>query len=343
MARALASPAVRRALASPSSGRIGVFAAGKAAAGMARAALAELGDAPALVVLPRGHSARGLPRRVVVFAAHPEPDAASLRAGRRAIRFFRSFGRDDTILCLLSGGASSLLAAPREGVTLAQKRRLIRELARTGAPIDALNRLRTKLSAIKGGRLGRSTAARLVTFVLSDVPGDRAALVGSGPTVRGRRRDLVRVVGSNRSGLEAAAREARRIGLKPVLEPRRIAGEAARAGRRLARRAATLRPGSVLLAGGETTVSLENAAPRATGRTMPRARAGGREGDPATIVRSRFWPRARTASTATRERREPSPMARRVRRAPRPRDRSRRRTGPARLRAGCSRPWGTSS
>src|SRR6185436_12959115 len=142
--------------------------------------------------------------------------------------------------------------------TLAQKRSAVRELARSGASIAAVNRLRTKLSAIKGGRLGRSTAARLITLVLSDVPGDRASLVGSGPTVRGRRRDLVRVVGSNRSGLEAAAREARRIGLKPVLAPRRIAGEAARAGRRLARRAATLRPGSVLLAGGETTVALRN-------------------------------------------------------------------------------------
>ena len=310
VARALASPGVRRALASPSSGRIGVFAAGKAAAGMARAALAELGDAPALVVLPRGHSARGLPRSVVVFAAHPEPDAASLRAGRRAIRFFRSFGRDDTILCLLSGGASSLLAAPREGVTLAQKRRLIRELARTGAPIEALNRLRTKLSAIKGGRLGRSTAARLVTLVLSDVPGDRAALVGSGPTVRGRRRDLVRVVGTNRSGLEAAAREARRIGLKPVLEPRRIAGEAARAGRRLARRAATLRPGSVLLAGGETTVSLKNVGCRAAAEADASSSPWGPRRRSATIVRSPFSPRARTASMATRERREPSPTAR---------------------------------
>ncbi len=255
MARALAEASVRRAL--ESGGRVGLFAAGKAAAAMARAALAHLGSrAPALVVLPRGHSARGFPRRAVAFAAHPEPDASSLRAGRRAFRFFRSFGREDTILCLLSGGASSLLSAPRAGVTLAQKRRLIRELARTGAPIEALNRLRTKLSAIKGGRLGRSTAARLVTLVLSDVPGDRAALVGSGPTVRGRRGDLVRVVGSNRSGLEAAAREARKRGLTPVVETRRLSGEAMQAGRRLARRARNLRAGSVLLAGGETTVAL---------------------------------------------------------------------------------------
>ncbi len=247
---------MRRALASGR--RVGVFAAGKGAAGMARAALAELGPVPALVVLPRGHATRGVPRRAVAFAAHPEPDAASLRAGRRALRFFRSFGREDTILCLLSGGASSLLAVPRPGMTLAQKRRAIRNLARTGAPIAALNRLRTKLSAIKGGRLGKSTAARLVTLVLSDVPGDRASLVGSGPTIRGRSRrgDLVRVVGSNRSGVLAAAREARKRGLSVSRVPRRLSGEAALAGRRLARRARSLRRGSVLLAGGETTVSL---------------------------------------------------------------------------------------
>ncbi len=341
MARALASATVKRALAS--SGRVGLFAAGKAAAAMARAARAHLGSrAPAFVVLPRGHSARGLPRRAVAFAAHPEPDASSLRAGRRAFRFFRSFGREDTILCLLSGGASSLLAVPREGVTLAQKRRLIRELARTGAPIDALNRLRTKLSAIKGGRLGRSTAARLVTLVLSDVPGDRASLVGSGPTVRGRRRDLVRVVGSNRSGLEAAAREARRIGLKPVLDPRRLSGEAARAGRRLARRAATLRPGSVLLAGGETTVSLKNAAPDGRGGSAASSSRWGPRRRSTTIVRSPFWPRARTASTAPRERREPSPTARRFV-APAPAGSSLPPHWPGTTRAGCSRPWGTSS
>lgn len=275
VARSIASAPLRRAL--ESGGRVGLFAAGKAAAGMARAALAHLGPrAPALVVLPRGHSARGLPRRAVAFAAHPEPDASSLGAGRRALRFFRSFGREDTILCLLSGGASSLLAVPREGVTLAQKRRLVRELARTGAPIDALNRLRTRLSAIKGGRLGRSTAARLVTLVLSDVPGDRAALVGSGPTVRSRRGDLVRIVGSNRSGLLAAAREVRKRGKTPVVETRRLSGEAWQAGRRLARRARNLRPGSVLLAGGETTVALAGARGRG-GRSLELALSAARE------------------------------------------------------------------
>jgi glycerate-2-kinase len=283
VARSLASSTVRRALASAR--RIGVFAAGKAAAGMTRAALAELGSRPALVVLPRGHSARGLPRRAVVRASHPEPDAASVRAARRAVRFFCHFGREDAILCLVSGGASSLLAAPRPGLTLAQKRRAVGELARSGASIAAINRLRTKLSSIKGGGLGRATPARLVTLVLSDVPGDRAALVGSGPTIRGRRGDLVEIVGSNRSGLASAAREARRRGLSIVLDERRLSGEAAAAGRRLARRASKLRPGAALLAGGETTVTLGGTHGRG-GRSLELALSAARllEGDPSIVL-----------------------------------------------------------
>jgi hydroxypyruvate reductase len=272
--RALASTTVKRTLSSAR--RLGVFAAGKAAAGMARTAFAMLGPVPVLVVLPRGHSARGIPHRAVVFSSHPEPDRSSLQAARRAVGFFRSFGRDDAILCLVSGGTSSLLAAPRPGMTLAQKRQAVTELARSGAPITELNRLRTKLSAIKGGRLGRVTEAKLVTLVLSDVPGDRPALVGSGPTIRGRRGDVVRVVGGNRSGLDAAAREARRRGLAVVVGTRRLSGEAAAAGVRLARRARKLRSGSVLLAGGETTVTLGRA-PGRGGRSVELALAAAEE------------------------------------------------------------------
>jgi hydroxypyruvate reductase len=272
--RALATPSVRRAL--DSARRVGVFGAGKAAAGMARAALVEVGPVAALVVVPRGHPAGGLARAGVVFSAHPEPDAASVRAARRALDFFRSFGRGDVVLCVISGGASSLLALPRPGVTLSEKKRAIRKLARSGAPIAALNRLRTALSGVKGGRLGRATGARLVTLVLSDVAGDRAALVGSGPTVRGRRGDIVRVVGSNRAGLEAAAREARRRGLAVVRESRRLSGEARVAGRRLAGRAKSLGAGSVLLEGGETTVDLSGERGRG-GRCLELALAAARQ------------------------------------------------------------------
>ncbi len=250
--RALGRPDVARALRTARA--VGIFAAGKAAARMARGAR-EVGAARSCIVLPRGHLAPGLPRQEVRFAAHPEPDSSSLRAARQALRFFRGFGRGDVILCLVSGGASSLLALPREGVTLSAKKRAVDALVRSGASILEINRLRTSLSAIKGGKLGRATRARLVTLVLSDVPGDRAASVGSGPTVRGRRGDIVRVVGSNRAALEAAAREARRLGLAVRRWKTRLSGEAQRVGRRLAREARRLPPRSLLLAGGETVVT----------------------------------------------------------------------------------------
>ena len=251
--RALDRPDVARALGSARS--VGVFAVGKAGGSMARAAKF-VGARRTLVVLPAGHSRRGLDGCEVAFASHPEPDRSSVRAARRAIAFFRSFGPGDVVLCLVSGGTSSLLCLPKPGLSLAEKRRAVRGLAQTGASILALNRLRTSLSAVKGGRLGEATRARLVTLVLSDVPGDRASAVGSGPTVRGRRGDLVRVVGSNASGLDAAALAARALGYAVRRERRRLAGEAQAAGRRLALRVRRLPAGSVFVAGGETVVTL---------------------------------------------------------------------------------------
>jgi hydroxypyruvate reductase len=209
-----------------------------------------------LVVLPRGYPAGGLSSLEVLFSSHPEPDSSSVRAARRALEYFAGFGPEDVILCLISGGTSSLLTLPRPGVTLEAKRRAVRGLMRSGASIVELNRLRASLSAVKGGRLGRATSARLVTLVLSDVPGDRPALVGSGPTVRGRRGDVALIVGSNRLGLEAGARQARSLGLRPRLSGRRLSGEAIEAGERFGRAASRLAPGQVLLAGGETTVRL---------------------------------------------------------------------------------------
>jgi hydroxypyruvate reductase len=274
VARALAEPAVARALSGARS--VGLFAAGKAAAGMARGAVRV--SRRRLVVLPRGHASAGIPKRDVVFAAHPEPDASSVRAARAAVRFFGTFGEGDVILCLVSGGASSLVCLPRKGLTLAAKRRAVSALAESGASILTLNRLRTSLSAVKGGGLGRATRARLVTLVLSDVPGDRAAAVGSGPTVRGRRSDLVRIVGSNRDGLDAAEREARRLGWRVRRESGRLSGPARAAGERTARAMATLPPRTVQLSGGETVVRLDRARGRG-GRSLELALGAARTGD----------------------------------------------------------------
>lgn len=259
---ALARPDVERRLASAR--RIGVFAVGKAAPGMARAAMAKLGAVPLLVILPRGHGGAG--RRLasggIRFASHPEPDASSTRAAHAALRFFREFGEGDAIVCMVSGGASSLLALPRAGLSLERKRTAVRELAASGAPIHDVNRLRTSLSAVKGGQLGRTTRATLINLVMSDVAGDDPAVVGSGPTIRRRASDLVRVIASNRDGLEAAASAALSMGLAPWVEPRRLSGDAYAAGTRLARKALSLPSGAVLLAGGETTVPMRGRAAR---------------------------------------------------------------------------------
>jgi glycerate 2-kinase len=249
--RALEERAVRAVLAG--AGRVGVFASGKAAAAMLAGAGSVLG--PRLAVVPRG-GVRPKAKAEVLTAAHPEPDRSSVRAAKRALEFFSQFGEGDAILCLVSGGTSALLCLPRPGLTLTEKRRRIALLSRRGASIAEVNRLRASLSSVKAGRLGRATRARLVTLVLSDVPGDRPALVGSGPTVRRRRGDVVRVVATNASGLAAAAKQARAVGLTPRRAGWCLSGEAKEAGARLARAALRLEPGEALLAGGETTVTI---------------------------------------------------------------------------------------
>jgi hydroxypyruvate reductase len=252
--KALESRAVASALARAR--RVGVFAVGKAAAAMASAVDAA---GPRLIVVPKGHRARAPGH--VLRASHPEPDASSVRAAREARKFFRGFDRQDLILCLISGGASSLLCLPRKGISLSEKRRCVKGLMNDGASIVEINRLRTRLSAVKGGRLGRETKARLVTLVLSDVPGDRPALVGSGPTIRGRRGDVVRVLARNRDGLEAAARRARQLGLSPQIRRRRLRDEAFLEGSSIGRAALRLDPGDVLLAGGESVVTRDPGEP----------------------------------------------------------------------------------
>jgi glycerate-2-kinase len=251
VAAALERPAVARALASAR--RLGVFAVGKAAAGMLEAA--PQGNA-GMGILPQSYPRPPRGEAEVLFASHPSPSRSSVAAARRAVAFFGSFGEKDAILCLISGGASSLLCLPRPGITLARKRAAIEKLMASGASIVEINRLRKRLSAVKGGKLGRATRARLVTLVLSDVPGDDPALVGSGPTVRGRSGDITLVVGSNARGLEAAGKKCLEIGFEPIRRRRWLSGDAREQGARFARAALRLEPGSGLLGGGETAVTL---------------------------------------------------------------------------------------
>ena len=283
--RALREPVLARRIGT--AGRVGVFAVGKAAAAMAGAVPERL-FGEALIVIPRSAAeappaARFPPPagnvRVVLEASHPEPDASSVAAARRAVRFFEGFGRGDLILCLVSGGTSSLLCLPKPGLTLSAKRRRIREAVLDGSP-DRGAQPPANLAFRRQGRPpGRRTQASLVTLVLSDVPGDRPKTVGSGPTIRGRAGgDLVRVVGSNRSGLLAARERALGLGREVVVRSRRLSGEAAEEGVRLGREAARLSPGGPCCSPGRDDRAAAAAAweGRAGARARPRRRGAPR-------------------------------------------------------------------
>ena len=188
-ALAAADPAraVPRFLPDPPAGRCMVVGAGKAAAAMARAVETNWRGDPArlsgLVVTRYGH---GVPcqRIEVVEAAHPVPDAAGREAAERILRLVGGLGADDLVLCLISGGGSALLAMPAAGLSLADKQAVNRALLRSGAAIGEMNCVRKHLSAIKGGRLAAAAApARVVSLLISDVPGDDPAIIASGPTV----------------------------------------------------------------------------------------------------------------------------------------------------------------
>lgn len=169
----------------PASGRCVVVGGGKSAAVMA-AALEDAWPDIALegtVVTRYGHAVPT--RRIeVIEASHPVPDANSERGARRLLERVQGLDAGDLVIALMSGGASSLLAAPAPGLSLNDKQAINRALLASGANIGEMNTVRKHLSAIKGGRLAAAAApAQVLTLAISDVPGDDPAVIGSGPTV----------------------------------------------------------------------------------------------------------------------------------------------------------------
>ncbi len=277
---------------------------------MARAAEAVLGPRLQEGIAVSAAPGRGLRRVRLRIASHPLPDERGLEAAREVEELARSLGTDDTMVLLLSGGASALLPAPVPGLTLEEKARTTELLLRAGATIHELNAVRKHLSRLKGGGLLRAAApARVLTLVLSDVVGDDLSTIASGPAAPDpstfddalevlRRRGVIervpravrrhleagargevpetpkagdplfenvraRVVGSNRLSVNAAARAARGLGLRPLVLTTRLEGEAREAARGLVAVLAECvyegrpaRPPVCLIAGGETTVSV---------------------------------------------------------------------------------------
>jgi hydroxypyruvate reductase len=234
-------------------------------------------------------------RRIeIVEAAHPVPDAAGRDAAQRILDLAKTAGPDDLVLCLISGGGSALLALPAEGITLADKQAVNRALLASGAAIGEMNTVRKHLSAIKGGRLAAAARrAKVVTLLISDVPGDDPSIVASGPTVADpttfadARAVLAKygiepppavaahlaaaleetpkqlpdasivMVASPHASLEAAAAYANSNGVTPILLGDAIEGEAREVGRTMAAQAlATRERPTVLLSSGETTVTV---------------------------------------------------------------------------------------
>ena len=164
-------------------GRVLVIGAGKASARMAEAVESVWGPCEGLVITRYGY-ARPSQGIEIVEAAHPVPDAAGAKATERMLDLVAGLGEGDFVLALISGGASALLVSPVAGVTLAEEQAVNAALLSCGAPIDRMNTVRKHLSRVKGGQLAAAAyPARMLTLMISDVPGDDPAFIGSGPTV----------------------------------------------------------------------------------------------------------------------------------------------------------------
>lgn len=188
-------------------GRTVVIGAGKGSAQIARA-FEDVWDGPleGLVVTRYGYA---VPCRSIeiVEAAHPVPDAAGLEGARRLLETVSDLSEDDLVVALVSGGGSALLPAPAGSLTLDDEIAVNQALLASGAPISAMNTIRKHVSAIKGGRLAAAAwPAKVVTLLVSDIPGDRPSLVSSGPTVpdASTRQDALRLIETWRIALPEA-------------------------------------------------------------------------------------------------------------------------------------------
>jgi glycerate 2-kinase len=251
----------------PPTGRVIVVGAGKASAAMARAVEQHWrGPLEGLVVTRYGHAV-ACESIEIVEAAHPVPDEAGAAATARILDMVQGLTENDLVLCLISGGGSALMTAPAPGLSLVDKQAVNRALLRSGANITEMNCVRKHLSAIKGGRLAAAAApARVISLMISDVPGDDPAVIASGPTVAdpttlgdalailekyeltdhhavmavlnrdesetpkpgdaGLSKSEIVMIATPQASLEAAAAVAREHGLSPVILGDAIEGEA---------------------------------------------------------------------------------------------------------------------
>jgi hydroxypyruvate reductase len=245
-------------------GNVIVVGAGKAAASMAEIIEQQWAEPlRGLVIVPDGHTAE-CDHIEVVEASHPIPDERGVAATGRILDLVSDLSADDTVVCLLSGGGSSLLCAPAPGVTLDEKKAKTAELLKSGAPIHEINEARREMSAVKGGKLAKACApAHVITLIISDVPGNDPSVVASGPTIidaASARESDVRILATSDDAIQAAALRALELGVTPYLlgdlagDARELAAEHARLAIDIAEGKGPIEPPCVVLSGGESTV-----------------------------------------------------------------------------------------
>lgn len=288
-------------LPSPPKGRCVVVGAGKASAAMAAALEAAWPhvDLSGVVVTRYGHAVPTA-RIEIIEASHPVPDDKSAEAAKRILAAVAGLTADDMVIALISGGGSALMVAPAEGMTLADKMAVNRALLASGATISEMNAVRKHLSRIKGGRLALAAKpARVVSLLISDVPGDDPSEIASGPTVAdpsdiesvreivsryaldlpenvrkvlekgeetpkaGDIEEDIRLIAAPSLALQAAADEAVKLGLTPLILGDSLEGESKDVGAVMAgialsasRKGLPVKGPAVLLSGGETTVTI---------------------------------------------------------------------------------------
>ena len=245
-------------------GNVIVVGAGKAAASMAEIIEQQWAEPlRGLVIVPDGHTTE-CDHIEVVEASHPIPDERGVAATGRILDLVSDLSADDTVVCLLSGGGSSLLCAPAPGVTLDEKKAKTAELLKSGAPIHEINEARREMSAVKGGKLAKACApAHVITLIISDVPGNDPSVVASGPTIidaASARESDVRILATSDDAIQAAALRALELGVTPYLlgdlagDARELAAEHARLAIDIAEGKGPIEPPCVVLSGGESTV-----------------------------------------------------------------------------------------
>ncbi len=287
-------------------GKTIVVGAGKAAASMAKTVEYNWSGALSGLVITRYQHGLDLQKIRVVEAGHPVPDDAGQKAADEILELVKDLTEDDLVICLISGGGSALLSKPADGITLEDKKAINKSLLASGANIQEMNTVRKKLSAIKGGQLALAAhPAKVVSFMISDVPGDDPSIIASGPTVyddttvgdaveildkygisitdkikNAMDQQATMVPDANhevfkecenimivtpQDALQAAATQARRMGITPIILGDSIEGEAkgvaqvlAGITRQILDHDEPVKKPCVILSGGETTVTISD-------------------------------------------------------------------------------------